>query len=471
MSNGYIPVYYQFCAINFMRSVFTILLLFVSLPTLLFAQPVVSSGNVSTAFTHLTVIAVTGGRSSKTEMTVIVTGNRISVIGKTRKVRIPKNSQIIDATGKFLIPGLWDMHVHVLGQERIDTFLQLFIANGVTGIRDMGTTEKGFAILARLRREIANGTRIGTRIVAAGRILDGAEPVVPENSIPFTNETEARQAVRFLKQSGADFIKVYSGIPREQYFAIIDEAKKQSCSTLPPKTIDKRANALVKPSGKPGDFSHIPARIAESTRIALETYDEWKCQMLFAKLAKNKTWQVPTLATKRPLSLVDDGTFFNDARMKYITAADLEDWKPENNFFLKYRTPEFIVQKKRLYQKELELTGAMHKAGVPFMTGTDVPGAYTYPGFSLHDELGLLVQTGFTPLEALQAATVNPAKFLGLEKSLGTVEKGKVADLVLLDANPLDNIANTKRISGVVVGGRYLSKEKLEEMLRNAEAR
>jgi imidazolonepropionase-like amidohydrolase len=485
-----------------MRKIFTLLLI-ICLPTLLAAQDSKQAQNSSIVFNHVTVIDVTGA-PTKSDMTAIVTGNQISAVGKTGKVRVSKNSQIIDATGKFLIPGLWDMHVHVLAEERIDAFLQLFIANGVTGIRDMGTTEKGFANLAQLRKEIADRTRLGPRIIAAGRILDGAKPDVPENSIVFTNETEARQAVRFLKQSGADFIKVYSGIPREQYFAIIDEAKKQSipvaghipmelssfeasdagqksfehlgnilrsCSTLNPKIIEERALSHVKPSGKPGDFSHIPARVAERTKIELETYDERKCQSLFAELAKNKTWQVPTLATKRPLSLVDDGTFFNDPRMKYITPEELEDWKPENNFFLKYRTPDFIVQKKRLYQKELELTGAMHKAGVPFMTGTDVPGAYTYPGFSLHDELALFVQNGFTPFEALQAATINPAKFLGLEKSLGTVEKGKVADLVLLDANPLDSIANTKRISGVVVGGRYFSKEKLEEMLRNAEAR
>ncbi|HEX8733784.1 MAG TPA: amidohydrolase family protein [Pyrinomonadaceae bacterium] len=453
-------------------------------------------------FTRVTVIDMVDAKP-RTEMTVIVEGNRIARIGKSSKIRIPNNAQVVDAGGKFLIPGLWDMHVHALRPERVDYFFRLFIANGVTGIRDTGTTEEGFAILARLRREIADGTRTGPRIIAAGRILDGAKPVVPENSIPFTNEAEARQAVRFLKQSGADFIKVYSGIPREQYYAIIDEAKKlkipvaghipwdvtsaeasdagqksfehlgnilQSCSTLPPKTIEMRADAPVKPSGKPGDFSHIPARIAERTKIELETYDEQKCQSLFAKLAKNKTWQVPTLATKRALSLVDDGTFFNDARMKYITPEDLENWKPENNFFLKYRTPEFIVQKKRLYQKELELTAAMHKAGVPFMAGTDIPGAYTYPGFSLHDELALLVQVGFTPFEALRAATRNPAEYLNLSDKLGTIEKGKLADLVLLDANPLDDINNTKRINAVVFNGKYLSKEAIANLLADVEA-
>lgn len=471
------------------------LLVTILLPTILIAQtkPLV--------FTRVTVIDMVDAKP-KTNMTVIVEGNRITLIGKSSKIRVPKNAQVIDATGKFLIPGLWDMHVHALQKERVDYFFQLFVANGVTGIRDTGTTEDGFAVLARLRKEIVDGTRIGPRIIAAGRILDGAEPAVPKNSIPFTNETEARQAVRFLKQSGADFIKVYDGIPRNSYFAIVDEAKNltipvaghipteltsfeasdagqnsfehlgnilRSCSTLEPKTIDERANASIKPTNKPNDFSAIPARIAVRTKIALETYDEQKCQSLFAKLAKNKTWQVPTLATKRSLSLIDDGTFFNDVRMKYITAKELEDWKPENNFFLKYRTPEFIAEKKKLYQKELELTAAMHKAGVPFMTGTDIPGAYTYPGFSLHDELALLVQTGFTQFEALQAATRNPAEYLHLSDKLGTIEKGKLADLILLDANPLENIGNTKRITAVVFNGRYLSKEAREKMLADVE--
>jgi len=474
-----------------MRKIFTLLLIAL-LPTSLVAQVNQTAQSPSLVFTHVTVIDVTGA-PSKSDMTVIVTGNRISAVGKTGKVRVPKNAQVVDASGKFLIPGFWDMHVHL--QET--TPFPLFIANGVLGVRHMGGNLKQ---VYEWREQVRQGKLLAPRIVACGSVVESFnEPDI----VKATTAAEGREAVLINVKQGADFIKVYNP-SREAYFALVAEAKKQnipiaghvpiavtsfeasaagqrsfehlgnilrSVSTLEPSVIEQRTNETVKPSAKPDDLSAIPARLAAATKIELETYDAEKANRLFAAFVKNKTWQVPTLATKRPLSLVDDGTFFNDARMKYITAKELEDWKPENNFFLKYRTPEFIVMKKKLYQKELELTGAMHKAGVPFMTGTDVPGAYTYPGFSLHDELALFVQNGFTPLEALQAATINPAKFLGLEKSLGTVEKGKVADLVLLDANPLENIANTKRISGVVVGGRYLSKEKLEEMLRNAEAR
>lgn len=464
---------------------------------MLLSPTVLAAQTQTLVFTHVTLIDMVDA-TPKPDMTVIIEGNRITSIGKSASIRPPRGARLIDSTGKFLIPGLWDMHVHALRKERVQYFLRLFVVNGVTGIRDLGTNEEGFAFLNQLREEIADGTRAGPRIIAAGRILDGAKPAVPENSIPFTNETEARQAVRFLKQSGADFIKIYDGVPRDSYFAIVDEAKKlnipfaghvpaainsseaadagqksfehlgnilRSCSTLEPAVINQRADLAVKASTKPNDYSAIPARIAARTNLELETYSEEKCQQLFARFVKNETWQVPTLIVKQRFALIDAGIFGDDPRMKYIPLAERESWRPENNFLLKYRTKEFIEVRKRLYQKELELVGAMHRAKVKFMAGTDIPAPYTYPGFSLHDELALLVSVGFTPFEALQAATRNPAEYLNLSDKLGSIEKGKLADLVLLEANPLDDIGNTKRITAVVANGRYLSKEAREKML------
>lgn len=445
--------------------------------------------------THVTIIDMVRPRPL-TDMTVIVRGNRIRSITKSGGVRIPRNAQVIDARGKFLIPGLWDMHVHALKNARFNFFFPLFIANGITGIRDMGTTADGFAALPQLRQQIAAGERIGPRIFTAGRILDGARPVVPENSIAFNTPEEAREIVRSLKKGGADFVKVYDGVSRESYFAIRDEAKRlnlplvghvpnaitafeaseagqkdfehlgnilRSCSILTAIELDERTAAQLEISGSPKGPSAIPARISKRTQIELASYSNQKCLLLFARLKKNGTWQVPTLITKHSQTFVDSLMQTDDPRRKYIPRAMLESWRPENNFLFKYRTPEFIETRKKLYEKEVELVRAMHRAGVSFMAGSDIPAPYMYPGFSLHDELGLLVQAGLTPFEALLAATRKPAEFLNLSRELGTIQTGKLADLILLDANPLKQISNTKRIHAVIFDGRYLSKEMLEK--------
>lgn len=441
------------------------------------------------ALTHVTVIDMTGA-PSKRDMTVVIRGHRITAIAPSRQMRIPRDASVINAAGKFLIPGLWDMHVHF---TEIKRSFPLFIANGVTGVRNMGGDLED---LLRWRAQVASGKILGPRVVTCGPILDGPQPAAHGPTIVVGTPAEGRQTVDMLKQRGADCVKVYDRLSRDVYFAIVDEGKKQGLPVVghvplsltsveasnageksfehlgsileSTSTIETELHQLeAEPVTAPSDF---PRRIAARGERMLNTYDEQKAKQVFATFVRNQTWQVPTLEFKWAQTFIDDLTRKGDAHLKYIPEAEQQWWSPQKNFFARYRTPEYIVFKKRLFQKELELVGAMHRAGVPFMTGTDLSGAYVFAGFSLHHELELFVQAGFTPMEALQAATRNPAIFLGVLSSQGTVERGKIANLVLLEANPLENIRNTQRIDAVVVEGRYLPKEALQKMLAEAEA-
>jgi hypothetical protein len=201
----------------------------------------------------------------------------------------------------------------------------------------------------------------------------------------------------------------------------------------------------------------------------LETYDESKCVRLFSRFKKNGTWQVPTLAILHRGMLQIEGSLAIEERMKYVPADERMEWQKFSSQFGN-RSAEQIANNQKRWQMALDLVGAMHHTGVEIMAGTDVGNPYIYPGFSLHDELVLLVKAGLTPMEALQSATRDPAKYLGLLDSIGTVGKGKLADLVLLDANPLKDISNTQRIVAVVINGKLLSRETLDKMLAEVEA-
>jgi hypothetical protein len=440
---------------------------------------------------HVTVIDMTGA-PPRPDMSVVIDGDRIKVVGRASQIRIPRSAQSIDARGMFLIPGLWDMHVHFTEVTR--TF-PLFIGNGVTGVRNMGGELNQ---LVEWRREVASGKLLGPRIVTCGPIVDGPDPAAHGPTIVVKDAIEARQAVHTLKQGGADCIKVYDRLPREAYFAIIDEARKEtmpvvghvplsvsaseasaagqasiehlgnifeSASSLSAELFKEESSTL--PVKDPSDF---PRRIAARGERMLNTYDAQKANAIFAAYVKNKTWQVPTLETKWTQTFIDDIFSKSDARLQYIPAAEKEWWSPEKNFFARYRTPEYIVFKKRLFERELKLVGEMHGAGVRFMTGTDLSSAFVFAGFSLHHELELLVRAGFTTSEALEAATRNPAIFLGEEKSAGTIESGKIADLLLLEANPLEDIRNTQKINAVILKGQYLPKSRLQSLLAEAVA-
>jgi imidazolonepropionase-like amidohydrolase len=467
------------------------LLLLLSLPVAGFWRQAQNKPQVKTlVLNRVTMIDATGAEA-KPETTVVITGDRITAIGKSAEVKIPKDAQVIEAAGKFLIPGLWDMHTHVASQD----FLALFIANGVTGVRDMGGV---WETLSLWRKWINEGRLIGPRIVAAGPIVDGPKPIWPF-SVAVADERQARQAVASLKQRGVDFIKVYSLLPRSAYFALADEAKKQGLSfaghvplsvtaaeavAAGQKSIEHLDMILLGCSGREEEIGKeyqdsmknpdVTAAVlgvmrARAQSIA-DSYNEEKAQELFAQMSKNGVRLCPTLTAQRAVTMLGDPAFTNDSRTRYIPAFIKTGWDPKSDFRLKSLTSEEIARARESFQGILDLVGAIRRANVELLAGTDTANPYCFPGFSLHDELALLVKAGLTPMEALQTATRNSANFLGLLNSHGTIEQGKIADLVLLDANPLSEIANTQKINAVVTGGKLLDKAALQTMLAQAEA-
>jgi imidazolonepropionase-like amidohydrolase len=459
------------------------------LPTLLIAQAAPAARSQPIAFIHATVIDMTG-TPPKHEMTVVVQGERIVVIGKTGKVKVPANAEIVDARGKFLIPGLWDMHVHALIGDRPSYFFPLFIANGVTGVRDMGG-DLTFEQIAQIRRDIAAGKMLGPRVYAPGRILDATGGQHPEISVAVDTPERGRELVRSFKQQGADFLKVYDLLSRDVYLSIADEAEKQGiafeghvpfavsaaeASDLGQKSIEHATGIFISSSRdeevlrKELVASSTTGGVRQRVEIkAVESRDAAKEADLFRLFAANGTWQCPTLVVRRSSILTDEDQLLADPRLKYISLTDRKRWR--NIFKARVVSADQLEDINKRYRRTLEIVGAMYRAKVGILAGTDILNPYLYPGFSLHDELALMVEAGLTPFAALQTATVNPAKFFGKEKEFGTIEKGKLADLVLLEADPLENIGNTKRIAAVVVSGKYFPKDELKMMLADVEAK
>ena len=458
----------------------SLLLLAIVLVPFTFAQT--DSSAKAIAITNATIIEVTG-KPLERNMTVVIQGQYIAAVGKTAKVQVAKDAQVIDAAGKFLIPGLWDMHVH-----NATGFSELYIANGVTGVRDMFAQ---MSAIKSAREAIAAGQQVGPRMVASSRIVDGPQPVWP-NSIAVKNAEEGRQAVSTARAEGAEFIKVYSLLSRESYFAIAEEAKKQGipfvghvpnvvtaaeASEAGQKSMEHLNGILLGCSKREEEIRKTLAATPAAERRQVQgkifseiDYDEAKAGALFARFVKNHTWQCPTLTVLRSLASLDIESFINDPRLKYLQPGFKNFWNHKNDFRLKTMTSEDWAYQRKIFEKNKQVVGRMRRAGVEFIAGTDVMNPFCFPGFSLHDELALLVESGFTPLEALQAATINPARFLGMENRLGTIEAGKLADLVLLDANPLEDIRNTTKIYMVVANGRLFTQAMLKQMLDKAES-
>lgn len=452
----------------------------------------------SLAITHVTLIDATGA-APKPDMTVFVAGEEIAAIGPSKSISLPSGTKTVDATGKFLIPGLVDMHAHLTGASEPtgsrEFILPLLLANGITTVRDMGGDLDS---LVALRREIESGQLQAPRIFFAGPYLDGSPPFF-QPSLVVTNSAEAAADVHSLISRGADFIKVQSNLSHDAYFAIADVCRRdhitfvghvpdrvtaaeasdagqksiehltgvlRACSSDEPLLIRKQFAA----GPKKGTTGQSRDRELAWQRELLESYSDQRAAALIEKFLLNKTWQVPTLILLRndayPTPETDPT---RDPRRKYIPLQVLANWGKGTKDRDKGATTQEFALRASLMQASQRIVGKMNTAGVRIMAGTDTTAPFVFPGSSLHEELGLLVRAGLTPMQALQAATKLPAEFLGRLQTQGTIELGKSADLVLLDANPLDEIQNTQKIRAVILRGKLLDRNSLDGLLTKEE--
>jgi hypothetical protein len=458
------------------------------------AAPAWTQADPTIVFSHATVIDVEQG-SPLAGMTVVVANGRITAVGTDGSVTPPAGARVVDATGKFLIPGLWDMHIHAAFPGFDALFLPLLVANGVTGVREMYST---LAWVDSARARVRRGDFPGPRMVASGHLLDGVPPIWPA-SVSVSTAEQARHAVDSLAAGGADFIKVYSRLSPEAFFAAAREAKLKGlpfaghvpslvaaaqasdsgqrsiehltniiagCSTEEQSYLVQLAAAVQSPKGWDS-----AGKISRGGLDLLASYSPARCRALARKFVANGTWMVPTIAVLHSIAYLDDSTLALDPRLRYIPTAFKQGWNPRADFRFRMLTPEDWKNRKASYARQLEIVTLLHAEGVRFLAGTDLANPFIYPGFSLHDELASLVAAGFTPAEALRAATLDPARYLGAADSLGSIAVGKRADLVLLGGNPLEDIHNTTRIESVVANGRFYDSAAIAKMLADGAAR
>ncbi|MCU1293925.1 MAG: amidohydrolase, partial [Bryobacterales bacterium] len=354
-----------------------------------------------------------------------------------------------------------------------DIILPLFLANGITGIRDMGSE---LDAVLNARERVASHRLFGPRMIISGPMLDGAKSQY-KAAIPITTPEDGRNAVDLLKRRGVDFIKVQSGVPREAYFAIADESKRLGIPFEGHVPDAIRASEAI--SSGQQTFEHLigifEASSSDETSyltgkkspaLFLASYDTAREATIIDLIAKHHVWQCPTLFWERGQWLVDVIDYSKDPDLAYAPHTWVEKlWPQSQRSILKTLDTDPVVIRERFVDHELDIVRKLHAAGVPFLAGTDTPaGVDVIPGISLHLELQRFVAAGFTPLQALQTATLNPAQFYNKLSEYGTVQPGRVADLLLLKANPLTDIANTRSITALIADGRYLSEADLHRL-------
>lgn len=425
------------------------------------------------AISHVAVVDPATASIAR-DQTVVVKGTRIAAVGPAASTPIPAGARTLEGRGRYVIPGLWDMHIHadVPGGRAL---LSLFLVHGVTGVRDMNGT---LPALRGWQREIASHALPGPRMVLSGPYIAGQR--VPLPHVLARNATEARQAVDSVARLGVDFIKVHNALTPEALFAVAREARQRRMTfaghVFPPVTplqaSDSGQRSLEHLSGFPnecrgGDSARFAGALPLQ-RLLLGACTSAPQRDAYERIARNETWVTPTLLVQKPVATLKppvtrgDGVseFYNDSLLALMAMV----------LPLPANPPESArIAGAALFEKRMALAADLSGAGVPLLIGTDAPLAPALPGEGVHEEMQLLVRAGLTPAQALRAATWEPARYFGATDSLGKVAPAQVADLVVLEANPLDDVASVRRIAAVVANGQLYTRTELDALRASAK--
>jgi Amidohydrolase family len=464
------------------------------------------AGAPTVAIRDVTVVNVMNG-SLRPQQTVLVARDRILAVGRTDEMRIPGDAHLVEAAGGYLIPGLWDMHVHSVANVTVDRsnasiaaqdwHFPLFLAHGVTGVRNMndGAGDLTLTLTKSVRRRVVEGNLRGpSRFLTAGPSVDG-DPPLGTNAVVVRTAADARAAVKQLAANGADLIKVYENLSREAYFAIMDEARRRRIPVdghvpfrvSPDEAADAGQRTVEHPDALAAGCSTAAGHERKRFESVLAGYarlpDVEKFLAMFRHVRSLYDSRDPAACASAVKAYRRNGmavtvdlvayhhvvhaeqVLADAARMRLVPQEIRRNWE---KWSVSDAARELQLILRPLLTLELENVRLFNKAGVVLLAGTDVGVPLQVPGISLHVELERLVEAGLTPLEALQTATVNPARVLEKVESLGSIEPGKLADLVLLDANPLEDIRNSRKIRAVVADGRLYRRADLDQLLAGA---
>ena len=433
-----------------------------------------AGGQGTVAIRNVTVISMVPAAPAALA-TVVVRDGRIAEIGSPDRTRMPEGATVVDGTGKYLIPGLFEMHAH--SSKSRASSLGLYVLYGVTTLRDQGSEH---AEVLRWRREIRAGSRVGPRMLIAGPYLESLRNIErmrrdpPESRvepferarIPVGTPADARRIIDSLAGLELDHFKIRTVQDRDTYLALARAAHARGKRLTG--HVVSASPALFLEAGQDGIDHGFPPSLDSLPREERMAF--WRA------LAQRDVGVVPTLAVVTesvfpPLSyfraLVSDSSPAVHPLRPYLAAFLVQDWREQ----VEEVSPQRVQYFRGAWPVVLKHVREMREAGVRLMAGSDVAVLNVFPGGSLHEELRLLVDSvGMSPLEALASATRKPAEWLGLADSVGTIAPGKVADLVLLDANPLASIANTRRISAVVLRGKLFRRGDLDALLASVAA-